>query len=66
MFMQLMQRLVGRFHNLEFDDENGMATAELLANAALGVAALVVIWVALQAVGVNVVTYIGNALNGGK
>jgi hypothetical protein len=38
--------------------ELGFATAELLGNAALGVAALVVIWAALQALGLDIVTWI--------
>ena len=38
--------------------EEGLATAELLGNAALGVAALVVIWAALQALGLDIVTWI--------
>lgn len=44
------------------DDEDGLSTAELLGNAALGVAALVVIWAALQALGVEVVAWIGAQL----
>lgn len=39
-------------------DEGGLATAELLGNAALGVAALVVIWAALQALGLDIVDWI--------
>jgi hypothetical protein len=38
--------------------ERGFTTAELLGNAALGVAALVVIWLALQLLGQNVVDWI--------
>ena len=38
-----------------------IATAELLGNAALGVAALVVIWAALQALGLDIVTWIRTA-----
>jgi hypothetical protein len=38
--------------------ELGLATAELLGNAALGVAALVVIWAALQALGLDIVDWI--------
>ncbi|MGH9025653.1 MAG: hypothetical protein ACRDWD_05970 [Acidimicrobiia bacterium] len=45
-------------------DERGFTTAELLGNAALGVLALVVIWAALQAVGVNVVNWIQSQLMG--
>ena len=38
--------------------ERGMATAELLGNAALGIAALVAIWAVLQAVGLDVMDWI--------
>jgi hypothetical protein len=40
------------------DREDGMTTAELLGNAALGVAALVAIWAVLQTLGVDVVNWI--------
>lgn len=40
------------------DDEQGMATAELLGNAALGIAALVAIWAVLQMVGLDVMEWI--------
>ena len=43
-------------------DESGMTTAELLGNAALGVLALVVIWAALQALGVDIVHMLRDAL----
>ncbi len=39
-------------------DERGFTTAELMANAALAILALVVIWAALQALGVDVVNWI--------
>ena len=39
-------------------DQRGFTTAELLANAALAILALVVIWAALQALGVDVVNWI--------
>lgn len=42
--------------------ESGMTTAELLGNAALGIAALVAIWALLQALGVNVVEWIQGQL----
>lgn len=45
----------------QFDErssERGMATAELLGNAALGIAALVAIWAVLQAVGLDVMEWI--------
>lgn len=42
--------------------ESGMTTAELLGNAALGIAALVAIWALLQTLGVNVVEWIQGQL----
>ena len=45
-------------------DDRGFSTAELLGNAALGIAALVVIWGALQALGVDVVTWVRGQLLG--
>jgi hypothetical protein len=42
----------------ERSSEGGMATAELLGNAALGIAALVAIWAVLQAVGLDVMEWI--------
>jgi hypothetical protein len=39
-----------------------MTTAELLGNAALGVAALVTIWVMLQALGVNIIEWMRDAV----
>ena len=42
--------------------EEGMTTAELLGNAALGVLALVVIWGLLQTLGVDVVRMIRGAV----
>ena len=45
-------------------DQRGMATAELLGNAALGIAALVVIWGALQALGLNIVQWITSKVIG--
>jgi hypothetical protein len=44
------------------DHEDGMTTAELLGNAALGVAALVAIWAVLQTLGVDVVNWIRSEL----
>jgi hypothetical protein len=44
------------------DGEAGFSTAELLGNAALGVAALVAIWALLSTVGTGVMTFISNAL----
>lgn len=38
--------------------EAGLATAEMLGNAALGIAALVAIWAVLQSVGLDVMEWI--------
>lgn len=40
------------------DDQRGLTTAELLGNAALGIAALVAIWALLQTLGVDIVDWI--------
>ena len=42
--------------------EDGLSTAELLGNAALAIAALVVIWGLLQALGVDVVNWIRESI----
>ena len=47
------------------DDERGLSTAELLGNAALAIAALVVIWAALEALGLEVVEWIRSQIMGG-
>lgn len=44
--------------------EDGFSTAELLGNAALGVVALVVIWGALRALGVDIVEMVRGQLLG--
>jgi len=43
-------------------DERGLATAELLGNAALGIAALVAIWALLQSLGLDIVNWIRGEL----
>jgi len=43
-------------------EEGGLTTAELLGNAALGIAALVAIWALLQALGVDIVDWIREEL----
>lgn len=48
-----------------WDDDRGLNTAELMGNAALAIAALVVIWGALQALGVDIVGWIRSQLIGG-
>ena len=50
-------------HALRTEDR-GLNTAELMGNAALAIAALVVIWGALQALGVDVVSWIRTSLLG--
>jgi hypothetical protein len=47
------------------EDDRGLNTAELMGNAALAIAALVVIWGALQALGVDIVGWIRGELIGG-
>lgn len=46
-------------------DERGLNTAELLANAALAIVALIAIWAALQQAGLDVVAWITAQLLGG-
>jgi hypothetical protein len=60
----LMSRLVGLVVTLN-RDERGLNTAELMGNAALAIGALVVIWAALQALGIDVVNWIRGQLLGG-
>ena len=47
------------------DDDRGLNTAELMGNAALAIAALVVIWGALQALGLDIVGWMRAQLLGG-
>lgn len=46
-------------------DERGLNTAELMGNAALAIGALVVIWAALELLGVDVVNWIRGQLLAG-
>ncbi len=46
-------------------DQAGMATAEMLGNAALGIGALVVIWGVLRTLGVDVVAWMGQQIGVG-
>ena len=50
----VLTRALDRF----WRDERGLNTAELLGNAALAIVALVAIWAALQALGVDIVELI--------
>lgn len=61
---QLIER-VSRFIRVAHRDERGLNTAELMGNAALAIGALVVIWAALEALGLDVVNWIGSQLLGG-
>jgi hypothetical protein len=53
--------LLGRMRSAA-EWEDGMTTAELLGNAALGIAALVAIWAVLQALGLDIVNWIRGQL----
>jgi hypothetical protein len=53
--------LVARLRSANVAEE-GMTTAELLGNAALGIAALVAIWAVLQALGLDIVNWIRGQL----
>ena len=58
---QVLSRLAPRIHT-RIGREEGMTTAELLGNAALGIAALVAIWAVLQTLGLDVVDWIRGQL----
>lgn len=56
-----MQELIGRVARVVgvvHRDERGLNTAELMGNAALAIGALVVIWAALEVLGLDVVNWI--------
>ena len=53
-----LSRLLEPFHR----PQEGMTTAELLGNAALGIAALVAIWAVMQTLGLDVVNWIRGQL----
>lgn len=57
--MQGIRAELGRW-----DGEAGFSTAELLGNAALGIAVLVVVWALLQGLGAEVVEWIRAQLLG--
>ncbi len=59
-----MHPLPGLLFRLRADDD-GFSTAELLGNAALGIAALVAIWAMLQVLGLDVVEFIRASILGG-
>jgi hypothetical protein len=62
--MRLTRRLAVFLQSLRAGcaDDAGMTTAELLGNAALGIAALVAIWGVLQTLGMDVMTWIRGQL----
>jgi hypothetical protein len=69
--MRTIRRVVQQFlHRLaqlitawrEPQSEAGMTTAELLGNAALGIAALVAIWAVMQTLGLDVVDWMRGQL----
>ena len=60
-FVMLLAR-VRAIHDTLGDDERGLTTAELLGNAALGVLALVAIWGAMRALGLDIVDWIRTQL----
>jgi hypothetical protein len=65
--MRFVHRVIRRVSELitarrSTDPEAGMTTAELLGNAALGIAALVAIWAVMQTLGLDVVDWIRGQL----
>ena len=56
------QRMI-RWWRDRWSREAGMTTAELLGNAALGIAALVAIWAVMQTLGLDVVNWIRGQLS---
>jgi|tagenome__1003787_1003787.scaffolds.fasta_scaffold18557056_2 hypothetical protein len=61
--LQALRRLVDLISAVHAPDpEAGMTTAELLGNAALGIAALVAIWAVMQTLGLDVVDWMRGQL----
>jgi hypothetical protein len=58
----MIVRLYTWFSRRLVSDEEGMTTAELLGNAALGIAALVAIWAVLQTLGLDIIDWIRGQL----
>ncbi|HEX7100149.1 MAG TPA: hypothetical protein VF377_13020 [Acidimicrobiia bacterium] len=61
---EMLRRVVALVEKVHRDDR-GLNTAELMGNAALAIAALVVIWAALEALGLDVVNWISTQILGG-
>jgi hypothetical protein len=57
-----IRRVVATITSRRRESEAGMTTAELLGNAALGIAALVAIWAVMQTLGLDVVDWIRGQL----
>lgn len=60
-YLRTVVAVLRRLHN----DERGLNTAELMGNAALAIGALVVIWAALEVLGVDIVNWIRGQLLAG-
>ena len=58
-FRRVVTVIISKRHS---EPEAGMTTAELLGNAALGIAALVAIWAVMQTLGLDVVDWIRGQL----
>lgn len=63
--MQEMMGRIARMIERAHRDERGLNTAELMGNAALAIGALVVIWAALELLGLDVVNWIRGQLLAG-
>jgi hypothetical protein len=59
---RVIGRLAARIASRREPSEAGMTTAELLGNAALGIAALVAIWAVMQTLGLDIVDWIRGQL----
>ena len=62
MILRIAHRVTRMLRASRLRGEEGMTTAELLGNAALGIAALVAIWAVLQTLGLDVVDWIRGQL----
>jgi hypothetical protein len=58
----MMLRWFTRMTSGRLRGEEGMTTAELLGNAALGIAALVAIWAVLQTLGLDIIDWMRGQL----
>lgn len=64
--LTFLHEIADRLDHLRAGGEDGFSTAELLGNAALGVAALAVIWGGMEALGADVMQMIrGLLISGG-